>query len=116
MAIEELIISYLKEQDIPGIGAHVYAETPVDPPDNFVLIRRTSGSMADYIRDFAVYTETVSKTDKLQAIRNHEAVIEAMLRMPDTENVYRCRLNSDYDATQPSKLDYRFQALWQISA
>jgi hypothetical protein len=38
-----------------------------------------------------------------------------MLRMPDTENVYRCRLNSDYDATQPSKLDYRFQALWQIS-
>lgn len=115
MIIEKLIIEYLKGEDLPGIGANVYAETPVDPPENYVLIRRTGGSAANYLRDYTIYTETISRTDKLTAATNHESVIEAMQRMPDTENVFRCRLNSDYDATRAEKKDYRFQALWQIS-
>lgn len=115
MIIEALIIKYLIDENIDGIGDHVYAETPVDLPDNYVLVSRTGGGIANYIRDFTVYTETVSRTDKLTAAQNHDAVVEAMLRMPDTENVYRCRLNSDYDATRPEMKDYRYQALWQIT-
>ncbi len=115
MAIEELIINYLIGKDLAGIGRHVYAETPVNPPDNYVLIRRTGGGISNYVRDYRVYTETISKNDKLTAATNHDAVIEAMQRMPDTENVFRCRLNSDYDSTRSDKKDYRFQALWLIT-
>lgn len=115
MTIEELVIDYLTRQNIPGIGLAVYAETPVDPPENYVLIQRSNGSMANYLRDFSIYTETVSRKDKLMAARLHETVIEAMLRMPDIENIFRCNLNSDYDATRAEKKDYRYQALWQIT-
>lgn len=115
MIIEAEIIKYLIEENIAGIGDHVYAETPVDPPDNYVLIARTGGGSANYIRNYTMYTEVVSKTDKLTAATNHEAVVEAMLRMRDTAPVFSCRLNSDYDATRPEKQDYRFQAFWQIT-
>lgn len=116
MAIEELIINYLIDQNISGIGRNVYAETPLDLPDNYVLISRTGGGMSNYLRDYTVYTETVSRLDKLTAATLHEAVIDAMIRLPDTTEVFRCRLNSDYDATRPEMKDYRYQALWQITS
>ena len=43
MTIEELVITYLIEENLQGIGDHVYAETPVNPPESYVLIRRTGG-------------------------------------------------------------------------
>lgn len=115
MTIEALIIKYLSDANIDGIGRNVYAETPVDLPDNYVLVSRTGGGISNYLRDYAVYTETVSRNDKLTAATLHEAVVEAMLTLPDSTNVYRCRLNSDYDATRPEMKDYRYQALWQIT-
>lgn len=115
MTIEELVISYLIGRNIPGIGRNVYAEVPVDIPDNYVLIRRSGGSQADYIRNYNVYTETISRTDKLTAARNHEAVIGAMNEIRDYTDVFRCALNSDYDATNTATKEYRFQALWQMT-
>lgn len=116
MVIEAVIIDYLKGKNIRGIGTNVYAETPVDPPINYVLIRRSGGNMTDWIRDFTVYTETISRDSKLTAATNHEAVVQAMLTMRDeVEAVFRCDLNSDYDATLTTDKSYRFQALWQIT-
>lgn len=113
--IEKTIIQYLTTAQIPGIGSHVYAETPAENiPDNYVLIKRTGGSMADYIRTYNVYTETVGK-DQLTTLRNHEAVIAAMLAIRDHTEIMACRLNSDYNATTTRTKDYRFQALWQIT-
>lgn len=116
MAIEALVIAYLKGKNLNGIGNNVYAETPVDPPNEYVLIQRAGGGAADYIRDHRIITETISRTDKLTSATLHEEVIAAMLEMPDTENVYRCRLNSDYEATRADRKEYRYQALWEITA
>ena len=115
MTIEELTIAYLTAANLPGIGGHVYAETPVDPPNEYVLIQRTGGGSADYIRQHTIITETISRTDKLTAATLHEEVVEAMLRMADTADVYRCRLNSDYDATRADRKEYKYQALWEIT-
>lgn len=113
--IEATIISYLIDAAIPGIGSHIYAETPAENiPENYVLIRRTGGSMADYIRQYNIYTETVGK-DRLTTLQNHEAVIAAMLEIRDHTELMACRLNSDYDATTTRTKDYRYQALWQIT-
>lgn len=113
--IEATIIKYLTDAEIPDIGPHIYAETPAENiPENYVLIRRTGGSMADYIRQHNIYTETVGK-DRLTTLRNHEAVIAAMLEIRDHTELMACRLNSDYDATTTRTKDYRYQALWQIT-
>lgn len=111
MVIEKLVIDYLKTRNL---GANVYAETPADPEDFYILVRRSGGSQADYIRNYTVYTEVFGK-DKFQTAQIHEAVIEAMLEMRDHTEVFRCNLNSDYDATLPSMKAYRYQALWQIT-
>lgn len=115
MVIEELVINYLVSQNIEGIGGHVYAETPVDAPDDYVLIQRAGGSQANFIRQHTVFTEVISRRSKIDAAKNHEAVIEAMLEMRDHTDVFRCVLNSDYDATNPARKEYRYQALWQIT-
>ena len=115
MIIEKLVIDYLISQNIEGIGSHIYAETPVDVPDDYVLVQRAGGSERDYIRQHTVYTEVISRKSKLAAATNHEAVVEAMLMMRDHTDVYRCVLNSDYDATDTARKEYRYQALWQIT-
>ena len=113
--IEATIIKYLTDAEIPEIGPHIYAETPAENiPDNYVLVRRSGGSQANYIRAYNVYTETVGK-DKATAIRNHEAVIAAMLDIRDNTDLMACRLNSDYESTTTRTKYYRFQALWQIT-
>lgn len=113
--IEATIIQYLTAQDLPGIGAHIYGETPAENiPENYVLIRRTGGSMANYIRQYNIYTETVGK-DRLTTLQNHEAVVSAMLAIRDHTDIMSCRLNSDYDATNTRTKEYRYQALWQIT-
>lgn len=116
MTIEALIIQYLTGKNLTGIAGNVYAETPVNPPDDYVLIQRTGGASENQIRSYNIYTETVSRKDKLTAATLHEEVVEAMLQMPDTADVYRCRLNSDYDATRADRKEYRYQALWEITA
>lgn len=111
MIIEKLVIDYL---ETCNLGVNVYAETPVDPEDYYILVRRSGGSQADYIRDYTIHTEVFGK-NKLRAAEIHEAVIAAMLEMRDHTEVFRCNLNSDYDATLPSMKAYRYQALWQIT-
>lgn len=113
--IESKIIKYLINTDIPGIYYNVYAETPAeDIPENYVLIRRTGGSITDFVRSYNVYTETIGK-DRLTTIKNHEAVIQAMREIAAHTEIMSCRLNSDYDATNTRTKDYRYQALWIIT-
>lgn len=115
MTIEKRVLNYLVSQSLYGIFDHVYAETPVDPPDEYVLIQRTGGGAANKIREHTIITETISRKSKQTAVELHEEVVEAMLRMADTADVYSCRLNSDYESTRADRKEYRFQALWQIT-
>lgn len=115
MTIEKLVINYLIGESLYGILDHVYAETPVNPPENYVLIQRTGGGVTNRIREHNIITETISRKSKETAMGLHEEVVEAMLRMADTADVYRCRLNSDYESTRADRKEYRYQALWEIT-
>lgn len=120
MSIEEIIISYLTGLNIAGIGGNVYAEAPEDE-EVYVLVQRAGGSQANYIREHRIYTEVCVRRDdskgqtKLKALNLHEAVVNAMLCLPDHTNVYGCHMNSDYEATNFATKQYRYQALWQIT-
>ena len=120
MTIEEIVISYLADENIEGIGDHAYAEAPEDE-EVYVLVERSGGSVANFIREHRIYTEVcvprneMIGQNKILALRLHEAVIEAMLRISDTTPVYRCHLNADYEAADPNRKQYRYQALWQIT-
>lgn len=120
MTIEETLIAYLVGENIDGIGDHVYAEAP-ENEGVYVLVQRAGGAQSNFVREHRMYTEVcVTKDDqagqtKLLALNLHEAVVQAMLRVSDTTNIYGCHLNSDYEATDFAKKQYKYQALWQIT-
>lgn len=115
MTVEQIIIEYLQDQDIDGIGANVYAETPVDPPVRYVTVRRASGSRTNEIRQTNIVTEVCSRESLLDAAEHHELVITAMLGIRDHTPLYGCRLNNDYNATRTNTKTYAYQALWQAT-
>ena len=115
MTIEEIIISYLSEQNIEGIGGNVYAETPVDPTERYVTVRRVGGNQENWIRHPNVVTETCSRISLHDAAELHELVISAMLGIRDHTDLYGCRLNNDYNATRTNTKTYAYQALWQAT-
>ena len=115
MTIEQIIIDYLAAQDIEGIGANVYAETPVDPPVRYVSVRRAGGDQENWIRHPNVVTEVCSRVSKLDAAEHHELVLSAMLQIRNHTPLYGCKLNNDYDATRTNTKTYAYQALWQAT-
>lgn len=111
--IETVIIDYLVGL---GIAAgHVYAETPVNPPAEYVVISRTRGAKTNQIRSYGIYTESRSKTSKETAAVLHEAVLSAMEEIRDHTSLMRCDLETEYDAAMTSTKEYRYQALWGIT-
>ena len=121
MTVEEIIIDYLTENSITGIGEHVYAEKPVDQEDAYILIRRTGGSERDYIRSYLMITEVCVRRDegngltKLYAADIFEELLRKMQSITGTTALYGCHKNSDYDATDPDSKEYRYQALWEVT-
>lgn len=121
MSVEEIIIHYLVEQNVPGIEDRVYMERPEEREDTYVLVRRAGGSERDFIRDYIIYTDTCVRRDeengltKALAMALHESVVETMKRLPDSTSLYRCRKYSDYESTMTDTKEYRFQVMWSIS-
>lgn len=115
MTIEQIIIDYLTDQDIEGIGANVYAETPVDPPVRYVTVRRAGGDQENWIRQTNIVTEVCSRESLLDAAEHHELVLSAMLQIRNHTPLYGCKLNNDYNATRPNTKTYAYQALWQAT-
>ena len=66
----------------------VYMAMPEEMPGSFVLSEKTGSG---------------------------EAVKAAMDTMADTENVFRARLNSDYNYTDTSVKRYRYQAVYDLT-
>ena len=120
MTVEEIIISYLIDLNIPGIEDRVYAEVPEKPGSAYVTVMRSGGNVKNHIREYLIYTDIrVTKDEKrgkskLYAVRLHEAVIDAMSRITDETPLFGCHKNADYDATKTDTKEYRYQALWIV--
>jgi len=114
MIIEAVIIDYLQGADISGIGSDVYAETPVDEPDEYILVEKTGGPMEDGITHATIAIQSFSAQSLLRAAEIDEALKDAMESLPDYTDVYGCTLNSDYNYTDPTTRMYRYQAVFVV--
>lgn len=114
MIIEAVIIDYIKCSSIPGIEEKVYAETPVDEPDEYILVEKTGGPMEDGITHATIAIQSYSALSLLRAAEIDEALKDAMEYLPDYTDVYGCTLNSDYNYTDPTTRMYRYQAVFVV--
>lgn len=108
--IEKVILDYLNnELDVP-----VYMERPKTPPTSYVLIEKTGGGEDNYIKHATLAIQSISTTLYNTASLN-ETVKELMKNAVIVDDVAKVSLNSDYNYTDSSTKEYRYQAVFDIT-
>ena len=112
MIIEGTVIGYLAE----ALGTeHVYAERPIDVPDEYYIVEKTSGGETNYIQAATVAIQSISRLSLLRAAEMDKAVRDAMRMIIQAEDVSSCKLNSSYNFTDTETKEYRYQAVFDLT-
>ena len=107
--IEESILAQLT-----GAGITACLEIPEGggtPP--FAVIQKTGGGEENKLRHATIAIQSYGSSMYTAASLN-ESVISAMDGLPARPEVASCRLNSDYNFTDTTKKQYRYQAVFDV--
>lgn len=109
--IEQIVLEHLEST----MQCSVYMETPrTDAPTEYVLIEKTGSSNENFITTSTLAIQSIS-TSMLNAAKLNEKVKEAMQSLIQNNAVTRCKLDSDYNFTDPETSKYRYQAVFDIT-
>lgn len=113
--IEKTVLDYLTTC-FTGTGGTipVYMEMPVEMPATFILVEKTGSGRDNHINraTFALQSYAPSL---YEAATLNETVKAFMDAMPDSCDVFRSKLNSDYNFTDTSLKRYRYQAVYDLT-
>jgi hypothetical protein len=107
--IEKIVLDYLNET----LNVSVYMEKPASPPEEYVLLEKTGSSSENYIKSATIALQSYAKTLYSAAALNEEAK-KAMDNIVSLNEVMRSELNSDYNFTDTTKKQYRYQAIYDL--
>lgn len=107
--IEKVILDYLSDT----LKLPCYMEVPQNPPAVFVIIEKTSAGRSNYIDSSALAIQSYAES-LYDAASLSDAVKSAMLDSIILDEVASCRLNSEYNFTDPRMKQYRYQAVFDL--
>lgn len=107
--VELIVLNYLKT----ALTVPVHMEKPEKPPEQFVLIEKTGGSKSNYIKSAAIVLQSYAESLYAAADLN-EQVKRAMDNIVVLDSVSRSELNTDYNYTDTTKKEYRYQAVYDL--
>ena len=109
--IEKTILDYLNsELTIP-----VYCEIPKTKPEKYYAIERTGGSFENKICRSNIVIQSYAKT-MFDAVSMNEAIKAKMLDgLVTLDRISKVELNSDYNYTDPTTAQYRYQAVFVVT-
>ena len=110
--IEAVIISYL--QDKTAAEKNVYAEIPKNAPSTFIVIEKTGSNTENRITTATIAIKSYAGSLIAAASLNEEVKV-AMDESPVIDDIASCKLNSDYNFTDSTAKQYRYQAVFQIT-
>ena len=112
--IEEIVLSFLREK-LGGLDPPLdaFMEKEQDPPGEYVLIEKTGSRRENEIL-FATFAVQSYAGSMHRAAEINRLVISWMDELPDERNVFACYLNSDYNFTDVTTREYRYQAVFEI--
>ena len=91
-----------------------FLEKPAKPPKRYVLFEKTSGGEKDQISSstfaFQSYAESMYEAAKL-----NEELKRAVKDLIIENDISRIKLNSDYNFTDTTTKEHRYQAVFDIS-
>lgn len=90
-----------------------FFEVPAKAPKKYVVIEKTGSSKVNYISSATVAFQSYADSLFEAALLNDEvkAVVEKLIELNEITSV---RLNSDYNFTDPTTKQYRYQAVYDI--
>lgn len=107
--IEKTIYNYLSERlDCPVALERDNQSAP------FVLFEKTGSTLNNFINTASIAFQSYGRT-MLEAAELNEQVKTAILEMRELDGISKCSLNGDYNFTDTSTEDYRYQALFDIT-
>lgn len=107
--IEKIVKDYLTEK----LNIPVYMEIPKNPIYPYVVVEKTGSSGNGLIFDAMIVVQ--SYADSLfNAATLNELVKSKMLEIITLDEVSKCELNSDYNYSDTTKKEYRYQAVFDL--
>lgn len=109
--IEKTVLNYLTEK-LNGIP--VYMEHQKQDPQTFVILEKTGSSRENFIQQstFAIQSYAPSM---LKAAELNETVKGFMDDIVSLDEIVRSEINTDYNYTDTTKKQYRYQAVYDIT-
>ena len=111
--IEKIVLDYLERTlDVP-----VSMEQPTDKRPGssarYVVIQKTGSGMENYLCQATIAIQSYAPS-LYQAAELNEAVKTAMFGIIQLDDVTACRLNSDYEYTDPDRRQPRYQVVFDL--
>lgn len=109
--IEKIILDYLNSK----LSVPAYMEIPEEKnrPKRFVLLEKTSGGEENHISSAILAIQSYAESLYEAAVLN-EAVKAAMREAIVLNTVSKAKLNTDYNFTDTTKKQYRYQAVYDL--
>lgn len=115
--IETTLISYLINKT--SAGDKVYAERPDTIPPRYVLIEKTGSSTSNMITTSTIAIQSVADSmqggSMLDAMELNEEIKGVMADFEALGDIVMVSPNSDYNYTDDSTKEYRYQAVFQVT-
>lgn len=109
MMIEAVILNYLNQR----LGVPAYMEAPEKRVREYVLIEKTGSGAENHICSAVFAIQSISDS-LLHAAQLNERVKAAMETISEMDEICRAVLNSDYNYTDTSSKEYRYQAVFDV--
>ena len=109
--IEKIIKDYLSECLAP---ISVTLERPAEAPETYVLIDKTGSSLQNGVRTASIAIQSCAPS-LYEAAALNEIVIEDMLRITQLDAISACELDSDYNFTNTTTKQHRYQAVFDVT-
>lgn len=109
--IEKIIKDYL-QTNIPDIP--ILLERPANSPTTFVLLEKTGSGRENYI-NYATMAIQCYAPSLYEAAQLNETVKSYMFDIIELNAISKSQLNSDYNFTDPTTKEYRYQAVFDLT-
>lgn len=108
--IELVIKNYLDGH----LSVPSFLERPKNSPESFVLFEKTSSGKNNYLPSSTFAFQSYAPSMYEAAVLNEE-VKEAVEGMIILDEISKIKLNSDYNFTDTTTKEYRYQAVFDIN-
>lgn len=108
--IEKIILDFLNE----SLEVPVLMEKTEEQIEEYVLIEKTGSSEDNFISSATIAIQSYSSTLYKAAVLNKKVKI-AMRELVSIPKISKVKLNTDYNFTDTTKKQYRYQAVYDIT-